>query len=126
VRWIVRNFDGSDMQISCPEVSRQRSRGSIISIFATGLGPTNPVIADGEVAAEPLAAPVMPIVGGINHAGAEILYAGAAPGQIAGVFQINIRAFPRMHRLALCPGCVRSLVVTNPGSDHRHAASLRS
>jgi uncharacterized protein (TIGR03437 family) len=59
-------------------------------IYGTGFGTLNPLPADGQI--EPVPATttsaVTATIGGIA---AEVLYAGAAPGLIAGVEQINVR-----------------------------------
>ena len=65
-------------------------RGSIVTLFATGEGQTEPPGADGAPARAPYPQPVLPVnltIGGID---AEILYAGAAPG-LVGIMQINAR-----------------------------------
>lgn len=67
------------------------SRGSIIVLYATGEGQTDPAGVDGKPAAPPLPAPLLTVsvmIGGVN-AGVE--YAGGAPGLVAGVMQINVR-----------------------------------
>ncbi len=64
-------------------------RGSIISLFAHGAGQTNPPGIDGQLSADPLPKPLLPVSVQIGGADALILYAGAAPGLIAGVLQIN-------------------------------------
>jgi len=66
-------------------------RGSIISVFATGIGQTDPPGMDGKPAAQPLPVPVLPVTVEIAGANAEILYAGGAPGLVAGVLQVNVR-----------------------------------
>ncbi len=66
-------------------------KGSIVVLFATGAGQTNPPSADGQPAAEPLPKPVLPVSVQIDGISAEVLYAGAAPGLIAGMTQINCR-----------------------------------
>ena len=60
-------------------------------LFGTGEGQTNPPGVDGKLAAGVFPKPVLPLsvrIGGVN---AEILYAGAAPGLVAGVIQVNAR-----------------------------------
>lgn len=81
------NQDGSINGASSPV-----PRGQIISVYATGLGQTDPAQTDGEIV--PLAEPfprvqgnILASVGGFN---AQIQYAGAAPGAVAGLSQINV------------------------------------
>lgn len=67
-------------------------RGDIITLFGTGaLWPNG--AKDGDI--NPLAANPLPLpfqVLGLSPSGpAEVLFAGPAPGQVAGVFQLNIR-----------------------------------
>jgi uncharacterized protein (TIGR03437 family) len=69
--------------------------GEFVSLFATGLGPTNPAFAAGEIPqsvnpANPLASltgSVSVTIGGIAVAGADLFYAGVAPC-CAGLYQI--------------------------------------
>jgi uncharacterized protein (TIGR03437 family) len=63
--------------------------GSVISLYLTGAGQTNPPSADGVPPSVPLqlALPVTVQVGGVP---AEVVYAGTAPG-LAGVAQIDVR-----------------------------------
>jgi uncharacterized protein (TIGR03437 family) len=68
------------------------ARGSIISIFATGEGQTQPGGTDGLLAAGPaLPKPVLPVQAWIDGTPAQVQYAGAAPGQVAGLMQVNLR-----------------------------------
>jgi uncharacterized protein (TIGR03437 family) len=66
-------------------------RGSIVQIFATGEGQTLPAGVDNKVAAPPLPAPILPVAVTVAGRQATVTYAGAAPGLVAGVFQINAR-----------------------------------
>ena len=66
-------------------------KGSIMTFYATGEGQTNPPGVDGKPASSPLPAPVLGaqlLIGGVA---AGIQYVGAAPGEVAGVLQINAR-----------------------------------
>jgi uncharacterized protein (TIGR03437 family) len=67
--------------------------GSVVSIFATGEGQTDPAGADGVINhdALPLPKPHLPVSVEINGETADVLYAGAAPGQVAGMLQVNAR-----------------------------------
>lgn len=67
------------------------AKGSVITFFATGEGQTSPAGVDGKVASVPLPMPVLPLLVGIANIGAEVLYAGAAPGVVAGLLQVNVR-----------------------------------
>ena len=64
--------------------------GSIVILFATGAGVTNPQSITGKGAAEPYPQPVAPVRVSIGGQDAEILFAGAAP-ETVGVLQINVR-----------------------------------
>jgi uncharacterized protein (TIGR03437 family) len=69
--------------------SHAAPRGSIVSLFATGLGQTAPPSVTGVLAtqADPLALKATVTIG---NRSAEVLFAGAAPG-LVGVSQINAR-----------------------------------
>jgi uncharacterized protein (TIGR03437 family) len=68
------------------------ARGSVVSVFGTGEGQTIPGGADGTIAgAEDLRRPVAAVAASIGDQSAEILYAGSAGGQVAGLLQINLR-----------------------------------
>ncbi len=68
------------------------AKGSIVSIYATGEGQTNPGGIDGLLArGATLPKPSLPVEVWIGGKRAEVLYAGAAPGQVAGLFQVNAR-----------------------------------
>jgi uncharacterized protein (TIGR03437 family) len=64
--------------------------GSVIQIFATGLGETNPPLPAGEAASiqPPYNLTVNPVTVWIGGQRAELQFSGAAPG-CAGLFQIN-------------------------------------
>ncbi len=65
--------------------------GAIVVIYATGAGQTNPDGVDGRVTGAPPPLPRLPVTVSIGATDAEILFAGAAPGLVAGVLQINAR-----------------------------------
>jgi uncharacterized protein (TIGR03437 family) len=76
-----------DYSLNSP--SNPAAAGSAIMIFATGAGQTNPPGVDGQLAAAPLPQPVLPVSVQIAGLDAQVLYAGAAPGLIAGMLQVN-------------------------------------
>ena len=72
-------------------------RGSTISIYGTGGGETTPATPDGQVVTNPLPrlkAPVRAVVESFDHdllIEAGVTYAGAIPGLVAGLMQVNVR-----------------------------------
>ncbi|HXI44542.1 MAG TPA: SBBP repeat-containing protein [Bryobacteraceae bacterium] len=68
-------------------------RGSVITFYATGLGAMDPPGIDGSTMplSLPLPKPHFGTSAALGSKAATIEYAGAAPGIVAGVFQVNIR-----------------------------------
>jgi uncharacterized protein (TIGR03437 family) len=64
--------------------------GTAIMVYATGFGTLSPSLADGEIA-QTLATTAMPVTATIGGVAANVLYAGAAPGLLAGVVQVNVQ-----------------------------------
>jgi uncharacterized protein (TIGR03437 family) len=64
--------------------------GSVVQIFATGLGSTNPPLASGQPGASsaPFNTTVNPVTATINGQNAPVSFAAAAPGFV-GLFQVN-------------------------------------
>ena len=60
-------------------------------LYGTGEGITDPVGQDGQLATSVYPKPRQPVTVRIGGKDAEVLYAGAAPGLVAGVFQINVK-----------------------------------
>jgi uncharacterized protein (TIGR03437 family) len=71
--------------------SNPAGRSSIIVLYAMGGGQTSPAGIDGLVATLPLSKLVLPISARIDGKSADVLYAGGAPGFVAGVTQVNLR-----------------------------------
>ncbi|MGE5194530.1 MAG: hypothetical protein ACM3U2_18725, partial [Deltaproteobacteria bacterium] len=65
-------------------------RGSIVVLFATGEGATDPPGVEGRAASSPAPALALPVTVRIGDYPAEIRYARPAPGLI-GVLQVNVR-----------------------------------
>jgi uncharacterized protein (TIGR03437 family) len=97
--------------------------GSIVSVFATGLGPTDPPQADGSVVGSPLPSnflqtavesletsfPILPFGGGgPSSVPVLVTYDGPAPGLVAGATQINFLV-PSNASLYLAPGGLNSI-----------------
>jgi uncharacterized protein (TIGR03437 family) len=81
------------------------ARGSIISMFGTGQGQSDPDWSEDALATAPLPQPVNVVKVTIGGQPAEVLYAGAAPG-LAAVFQVNARV-----PLGIKPGVKIAVVV---------------
>ena len=65
--------------------------GSIITIYATGAGRTDPIATDGALIGLPLPLVQESVQVVIDGVQADLLYAGMAPQQINGLLQINAR-----------------------------------
>jgi len=66
--------------------------GSEVVLYVTGAGITTPASVDGFLTSlsPPYPAPALPVSVTIDGLPAQINYVGAAPGLVAGVFQINV------------------------------------
>jgi uncharacterized protein (TIGR03437 family) len=82
----VLNQDGT---LNTPE--NPAEKGSIVVLYGTGEGRTTPDGVDGKVTGEPLPRPQLRILAQVDGRVAEVLYAGGAPGLVAGVLQMNVR-----------------------------------
>ena len=68
------------------------ARGSVVTMYATGAGEMNPSGNNGQITSSaPYPTPVLPVKVFIDNQTAEVLYAGAAPGFVQGLIQINVR-----------------------------------
>ena len=71
--------------------ARPAARGSIVSLYLTGAGQTQPALDDDQVPmAGQLPKPVLPVSTQVGGVKGEVLYAGDAPG-LPGVVQVNVR-----------------------------------
>jgi uncharacterized protein (TIGR03437 family) len=79
-----------NQDLSVNSRSNPAQPGSVVVLYGTGGGVTQPPSVDGILASPPYPAPVLPVSVTIDGLPAQILYAGAAPGLVAGVLQINV------------------------------------
>lgn len=82
----ILNQDGSPNTAANPAQA-----GDIVVLFGTGEGAVEPAVPDGTINAATFPKPREPITVRIGGKDAEVLYGGAAPGLVAGVFQVNVR-----------------------------------
>jgi uncharacterized protein (TIGR03437 family) len=76
-----------DYTLNAP--STPAAKGSTIIIFATGAGQTNPPGIDGRITSDTLPKPLLPVTIRIGSQQAQVLYAGAVPGLVAGMLQVS-------------------------------------
>ena len=78
--------------VSINSASNPAPIGSVISLYATGGGQTSPAGVDGQVSTLPLARQSLPVQVFIGQqmVTTQLQYAGPAPGEIAGLMQINV------------------------------------
>ena len=79
------NQDGSSNSASSPA-----SSGSVVTFFATGEGATTPAGVDGSVTGTVVPLPLAPVAVTIGGLPATVEFAGEAPGDVAGVMQVNV------------------------------------
>ncbi len=83
---VALNPDGSFNSSSNPA-----ARGAVISVFATGIGQTNPPGLNGLFARDDTVRPAMPVSALIGGVGAEVVKAHVPVGIFAGVIQVDVR-----------------------------------
>jgi uncharacterized protein (TIGR03437 family) len=83
---IVANQDGTLNSAENPAAP-----GSVVTLYATGMGPLSPVGPDGAVVtADALPLAMLAIAVQVGDTPASVLYAGGAPGIVQGVMQVNV------------------------------------
>ena len=74
---------------SVNSLANPAAAGSVIMVYGTGFGALDPPAVDGQPGST--ATTVFPVTAAIAGIPAEVTYAGAAPGLVAGIAQINVR-----------------------------------
>jgi uncharacterized protein (TIGR03437 family) len=82
----ILNQDGSPNSAANPAPS-----GSIIVLYATGEGQTNPTGVNGKLGTTPAPVPISPVTATVGGLPATIIYAGGVAGLVAGVMQVNLQ-----------------------------------
>ncbi|MGO9262018.1 MAG: IPT/TIG domain-containing protein [Bryobacteraceae bacterium] len=101
------NQDGS---VNGP--SNPAALGSVVTLFTTGCGQTMPASDTGTVAPDSPAQSVLPATVTIGAVNAPVAYSGSAPGEIAGLCQINAVVPP-----GISPGLAVPAVIAAGGSQ---------
>ncbi len=85
----VLNQDG----ITGNSAATPAAKGSVIAVYMTGEGQTNPGGADGAIApgvVSGLKVPKLPVTATVGGMDASVKYYGSAPGIVNGVMQVNV------------------------------------
>jgi uncharacterized protein (TIGR03437 family) len=82
------------------------AKGSVIQIFMTGEGVTNPNSVDGVVTGNATTVPFLPVAVNIGGQPATVVFKAEAPGIVAGILQLNVTVPPNI------PSGTNSLSVT--------------
>jgi uncharacterized protein (TIGR03437 family) len=87
------NQDGSINSSTSPA-----PEGSVVSFYVTGEGQTSPAGVDGKPApaTAPFPSPVLPVTVTLNGQNVLVRYAGGAPGEVAGLMQVNVLIPPNL------------------------------
>jgi uncharacterized protein (TIGR03437 family) len=67
------------------------SAGTVVVLYLTGEGQTDPSGQDGRVISTDLRKPMLPVTASIGGQAAEVLYAGSGPTLVSGLCQVNLR-----------------------------------
>jgi uncharacterized protein (TIGR03437 family) len=97
-------------------------RGSIVTLWASGGGPMDHGMVDGAISEPLLGRLLMPASVSLGHLTphdfGEVTYAGAAPGLVAGVIQVNFRVPAAHNGYGSCHlSCPVTLIVGNTASS---------
>ena len=66
------------------------AKGSVVAIFGTGEGQTDPPGQDGLITGDILRIPLLPVTVTIGGQSAQVLYAGSTPGLASGVLEVEV------------------------------------
>jgi uncharacterized protein (TIGR03437 family) len=91
-RGAILNFDQTTGKYTENSPSNPAARGSLVSIYFTGAGVTDPPCVDGSITGSTVVQkPVLPVKVEVGGATAQVEFVGSAPGNVFGVFQANVR-----------------------------------
>lgn len=85
------NYDEATGGYSLNSESNAAAKGGVVILYATGEGVTSPASADGQIATQASSTPIATAVVHIGGSDSQVLYAGAVPGLVTGIIQVNVR-----------------------------------
>jgi uncharacterized protein (TIGR03437 family) len=93
---IAAQIAGTSIPVADPSLipgGQAAKPGTIVTLYGTGFGDFMQRIPAGQLAtaADPLATPITVSIGGTTLSSADVLYAGASPGSLGGLYQFNVR-----------------------------------
>ncbi len=93
---IAAQIAGTSTPVADPSVvpgGQSAKPGQIVTLYGTGFGDFMEPVPAGQLttAADRLATPITVTVGGTTLSPADVLYAGASPGSLGGLYQFNVR-----------------------------------
>jgi uncharacterized protein (TIGR03437 family) len=84
-------FAIANSDLSVNSASNPAAAGSTLVLYGTGEGVTIPASLDGAVNSSVFPAPQLPVSVQVGGQAAQLAYAGAGPGFVAGVLQVNVQ-----------------------------------
>lgn len=109
----VVNQDGSINGAGSPA-----ARGSVIQVYATGAGLTQPAGVTGSVTSGAIA-PVLPVTAQIAGMNAQVMFAGLAPTDVSGVLQVNV-----VVPAGVIPGAAIPIVIAVGGTSSQAGVTI--
>jgi uncharacterized protein (TIGR03437 family) len=93
---IAAQIGGSSVPVADPSIvpgGRPAKPGELVTLYGTGFGDENPLLAPGELApgAATLVNPITVKIGTVTLSPQDVQYAGASPGSVSGLYQFNVR-----------------------------------
>ena len=107
------NQDGSINGAGSPA-----ARGSVIQVYATGAGLTQPAGVTGSVTSGAIA-PVLPVTAQIAGMNAQVMFAGLAPTDVSGVLQVNV-----VVPAGVIPGAAIPIVIAVGGTSSQAGVTI--
>jgi uncharacterized protein (TIGR03437 family) len=84
-------FAVANSDASVNSAANPADAGSYVVIYGTGQGISNPPETAGGIMGDTLSTPLLPVLAYLDGQPAPVLYAGSAPGLVAGVLQVNLQ-----------------------------------